>query len=53
MVEMDANTAMITLAQKGGGSHTREIHHAQYAATFQSYTTAKAGEVGDPSHVQV
>lgn len=50
---MDANTAMVTFAQKGGESHTREIHHAQYEETFRSYTTAKAGEVADPSNVQV
>jgi len=50
---MDTDTAMVTFAQKGGESHSREIHHDQYEETFRSHTTAKAGEAADLSNVQV
>lgn len=53
VVEIDSNSAMVTFAQKGGESHSREVAHAQFEATFLSYTTSKAGEAADPANVQV
>ena len=52
-MELDAITMMVTFAQKGGESHTREVTHVVHEATFQSYSTAKAGTYEDSTHVKV
>lgn len=53
MVEMDTATMMLTLAVKGGASHTREVSLAAHGDSFQAYSTRNAGPVEDTTGLEV
>lgn len=53
MVEIDSATMMITLTQKAGETHTREVSVTAHEPTFVAYTTRTAGSVEDQTGVEV
>ena len=53
MLEMDPATMMVTLAQKGGESHTREVSLTAHGDSFQSYSHRTAGPVEDTTGLEV
>lgn len=53
MLEMDPATMMVTMAQKGGESHTREVSLTVHGDSFQSYSHRTAGPVEDATGLEV
>ena len=53
MVEIDLDTMMITLAQKGGEPQSREVSLTAHGPTFVSYASRSAGPIEDQTGVEV